>query len=188
MPAKIDICKIDNSEGIRHAPDVKRFLAFLFFATSALAQQQEQKLVDRLLRPDMSLENSAQKKQFVADRARIDKQVSVNSFQFEQKTRTKSFPATREYATNDFSARAFYPGRGRSIFRVRSTSAPREIATSTSSLSGKTIKSEKTFSTRTYADQRPFLDRGKSENSKEFQRYNKPMTIDDVRELLNKNK
>jgi hypothetical protein len=45
---------------------------------SAHAQQQEQKLLDRLLKPDMSLESNLQQKQFTTGGATLDKKARTN--------------------------------------------------------------------------------------------------------------
>lgn len=171
-----------------HAARVKKWFALLFLATSAFAQEQEQKLVDRLLKPDTALENPAQKKKFIADRTSIDKKANVSAFYFEDKTKAQKFSGTRDYATREASSDSFYAGRDRSTFGTRSTSSPRTFATSTSSLVRQSRDADKRAPAREFAGQRPFLDKGKSENSVEFQRKNKPMSIEDVRELLNKNK
>ncbi len=47
-------------------------------------------------------------------------------------------------------------------------------------------QADKKVATRTYAENRPFLDEGKSQKS--LNRQNAPLTIEQVRELLNKNK
>src|SRR6266540_4086939 len=47
-------------------------------------------------------------------------------------------------------------------------------------------QSDKRVATRAYAENRPFLDEGKSQKS--LNRQNAPLTIEQVRELLNKNK
>ena len=47
-------------------------------------------------------------------------------------------------------------------------------------------QSDKKVAVRTYAENRPFLEEGKSQKS--LNRQNAPLTIDQVRELLNKNK
>lgn len=168
---------------------MKKFLALsLLLASTGFAQEQEQKLVDRLLRPDATLENSAQKRKFVADGASIDKKAHVGTFYFDQNAKPKNFSNTRDYSAREFDSNSFYAGRDRSTFATRSTSSSRTIATATSSQAAKTSDANKKARTREFAGQRPFLARGKSENSVEFQRKNKPMTIDDVRELLNKNK
>lgn len=47
-------------------------------------------------------------------------------------------------------------------------------------------QSDKKVAIRTYAENRPFLDEGKSQKS--LNQQNAPLTIEQVRELLNKNK
>ena len=186
--AKIDNCKIDNCASLRHAARVKKMFALVLLTTSAFAQEQEQKLVDRLLKPDTTLENSAQKKTFVADGASVDKRANVSAFYFKQKTKPRDFRGSRDYSVREFNSNSFYAGRDDSAFATRSTSSPRTYAASTSPLVRKSNDADKHAATRDYAGQRPFLDRGKSEKSLEFQRKNKPMSVEDVRELLNKNK
>jgi hypothetical protein len=167
---------------------VKTLLALVLIATSAQAQEQEQKLLDRLLKPNTTLENSAQKKKFVADRTSVNKRANVNAFYFEQKQKPKPFGGTRDYSAKEFNSKPYYAARDRSTFRTRSTSSLRTYSTSTSALVRASADANKAANTREFAEQRPFLDRGKSEKSVEFQRKNKPMSIEDVRELLNKNK
>jgi hypothetical protein len=167
---------------------VKRVIALVLLATSASAQEQEQKLVDRLLKPDTTLENSAQKKKFIADKTSVDKRASVRTFYVQAKEKPKDFTGARNYSANEFDSKPFYTARDRSTFRTRSTSSLPTYPTSTSALVRASRDAKKSASTREFAEQRPFLDRGKSEKSVEFQRKNKPMTIEDVRELLNKNK
>jgi hypothetical protein len=53
----------------------------LVAAASCLrAQDQERKLVDRLLRPDMTLRNTEQKKKFIADGTSINKRQASAHF------------------------------------------------------------------------------------------------------------
>src|SRR5438046_3561101 len=47
-------------------------------------------------------------------------------------------------------------------------------------------QSDKKIASHSYAENRPFLDQGKSQKS--LNRQNAPLTIEQVRELLNKNK
>jgi hypothetical protein len=51
---------------------------------------------------------------------------------------------------------------------------------------GTAPQSGKKVASRAYADNRPFLDQGT--NQKSLNRKNEPLTIEQVRELLNKNK
>src|SRR5215471_7952178 len=64
----------------------------------ARAQDQESKLVDRLLRPDMTMQNSAQNKKLSADRTSINKQATVRSFYVQTKSNSKTFYGTRDFS------------------------------------------------------------------------------------------
>ena len=55
-------------------------MALLAVASAASAQEQEGKLVDRLLKPNMSLVNSAQNKQFEATEFSVTKRVRSKSY------------------------------------------------------------------------------------------------------------
>ena len=153
----------------------------------ARAQEQERSLVDRLLKPDMTLQNSAQNKQFRADGESINKHAPVASFYFENKSKPRTFSETRDFRSAQFDTRAFLDGKRRNV----SSDKP---ANSVSTFSGASLQHpvrdaydrDKTTKGRDFADQRTFLDRGKSQKS--LNRQTPPMTIEQVRELLNKNK
>jgi len=152
------------------------------------AQDQERKLVDRLLRPDMTLQSSEQKKKFIADRTSINKKATVGTFYVEKKSKSKTFLGTRELSTQQFNSRPFHGSR--SAFQNSSQQAVgnSRLAYSTQSARGPrdASQSDKKVASRGYAENRPFLDQGKSQKS--LNRQNAPLTIDQVRELLNKNK
>jgi hypothetical protein len=152
------------------------------------AQDQERKLVDRLLRPDMTLQNSEQKKKFIADGTSINKKASVGTFYVQKKSNSKTFSGTREFSTQQFNSRRFHgshsafehssnhlTGNSRLACPTRPARSPRDEP-----------QSDKKVASRAYAENRPFLDQGKSQKS--LNRQNAPLTIDQVRELLNKNK
>ena len=161
----------------------------LLIALSCLrAQDQERKLVDRLLKPDMSLQNSEQKKKFVADGTSINKKANVGSFHVEKKSNLKTFSGTRELSTQQFNSGPFHgshsayenssqqaTGNSRRAYPTQPARGPRDAP-----------QSDKKVTSRAYAENRPFLDQGKSQKS--LNRQNAPLTIDQVRELLNKNK
>src|SRR5206468_9734082 len=74
---------------------------------SACGQDQERKLIDRLLKPDMALQNDAQSKTFAGDgSASINKRVSVGSFYVHQQTSSKNFSGTRDFVTSPFFSQA----------------------------------------------------------------------------------
>ena len=150
------------------------------------AQDQESKLVDRLLRPDTTLRNDAQNKQFSADGASINKKATVGTFYVQKKSNSKSFAGTRDFSARQFNSQSFQGTRsasgissqqaiGNSPYPTRSARGPRDAP-----------QSDKKVASRPYAENRPFLEQGKSQKS--LNRQNAPLTIEQVRELLNKNK
>jgi hypothetical protein len=172
---------------------VRRAFAGWFLLAAALccvhAQDQEKKLVDRLLKPDMTLQNDAQNKKFMGDSsASINKRASVGAFYVHQKPRSKNFSGTRDFSTTQFYSRTYRSGR--TAYEV---SSRQTLANSKSTYASQTARgvrdapqSGKKVGSRIYAGDRPFLDEGKSQKS--LNRQNEPLTIEQVRELLNKNK
>ena len=161
----------------------------LVTAASCLrAQDQDRKLVDRLLRPDMTLRSTEQKKKFIADGTSINKKASVGTFYVEKKPNSKMFSGTREFSTRHVRSRQF--DGSRSAFENSSQQAAGNsrlaYPTQTARGSRNAPQSDKKIASRKYAENRPFLDQGKSQKS--LNRQNAPLTIDQVRELLNKNK
>ena len=163
------------------------FVLLIAFSSFARAQDQESKLVERLLRPDMTLQNATQNKNFTADGASINKKATVGTFYFQQKSNSRSFSNTREFSAGQFNSRSF-PGT-----RATSTvSSHQPIGNSQPTYSTETARvhgahdADKATTGRAFAGNRPFLDEGKSQ--KALNRKNAPLTIEQVRELLNKNK
>ena len=156
---------------------------------SVRAQDQEKKLVDRLLKPDMALQNDAQNKKFVGDSSSsINKRANVGAFYVHQKPRPKNFSGTRDFSTTQFYSQTYRGGR--TAYEV---SSQRTVPNSKSAYASQTAggirdapQSGKKIASRTYAGNRPFLDKGKSQKS--LNRQNESLTIEQVRELLNKNK
>ena len=161
------------------------FLVVLVALPCVHAQDQESKLVDRLLRPDTALRNNAQNKQFRADGASINKKATVGTFYVQKKSNSKSYAGTRDFSARQYNSQSF---RG-----IRSASGtPKAFASSRPAYPTRTARgvrdaaqSDKKVASRSYAENRPFLDKGKSQKS--LNRQNAPLTIEQVRELLNKN-
>ena len=155
----------------------------------ACGQDQERKLIDRLLKPDMALQNDAQNKRFASDgSASINKRASVGSFYIHQQTSSKDFSATRDFATSRFYSQTYRSGRRAYEASSQQTVATSQFAHANHTASGvrDAPQSGKKVASRAYAGNRPFLDEGKSQKS--LNQKNAPLTIDQVRELLNKNK
>ena len=155
----------------------------------AVAQKQETKLVDRLLRPNMALSNSAQDKKFVATGAgSFDKRAPSRSFYSPQKPLAKTFPGERAFTPKQFAARHFRMGDSAANIATRTEMTKNDQIVRTAPAPGIRVAPESTATSevREYADNRPFLGRGKSQ--KALQAHNRPLTIEQVRELLNKSK
>jgi len=169
---------------------VRGFIVFclaISLLPTAQAQDQERALVDRLLRPDTTLQNHAQKKKFLADGAAIDKRATVSAFYIQQKSKPASFAGIRQLSTGRFNSRSFNDGnRANVAAQKQAKNSPDSYSTSSVTKPRKAPDIQKVQNSRTFADQRPFLDRGKSQKS--LDRKNPPLTIEQVRELLNKNK
>lgn len=137
----------------------------------------------------MALQNDAQNKKFVGDgSASIKKQANVGTFFIHKKPSSKSFSGTRDFATAQFYSKIYHSKR--SVYEVSSDQA---LANSKASYATQTARgvrdasqSGKKVSSREYAGNRPFL--GQGTNQKSLNRKNEPLTIEQVRELLNKNK
>ena len=163
-------------------------LLVLIVLSCVHAQEQESKLVDRLLRPDTTLRNNAQNKKFIADGASINKKATVGTFYVQEKSNSKSFSETRDFSARQFNSRSFHGTRsasGISSQQAVGDSRP-AYATRTARDVRDAPQSDKKVGSRSYAGNRAFLDQGKSQ--KALNRQNPPLTIEQVRELLNKNK
>ncbi len=168
------------------------FVSLLIALSCLRAQDQENKLVDRLLRPNMTLQNRGQNKKFIADGASVNKRATIGTFYVQKKSNSKSFSGTRDFSTQQFNppkADQSFHGR-RSAFEITSQQA---IGNSHSTYAARSApgvrdapQSNKRVAGHSYVENRPFLDQGKSQKS--LNRQNAPLTIEQVRELLNKNK
>jgi hypothetical protein len=163
-------------------------LGLMGFAATAWAQEQENKLIDRLLRPNMSLSNSAQDKKFnTVDGTPIDKKSDAKSFYSGDHATTKSFTGGKRFSSKKFRGNKSFPNDAgayvsadRIVPNINST-----LAIKSSSLVRPAAAAKKTVYARDYPDNRPFLAKGTRQ--KALSQQDKPLTIAEVRELLNKN-
>jgi hypothetical protein len=151
------------------------------------AQEQENKFVDRLLRPDMTLQNNAQNKKFATTSVAQDRQAKTKRFFWKKKTNEKHFSDTREFSSLQFHSRAFAGSKNATGINTKPVhksdlAFETQMATNTRNVAD----ADKKASSREFAGNRPFLGQGKSQ--KELSQQDKPLTIEQVRELLNKNK
>ena len=179
--------KCGSLPAVRKSPGIGILL--LAVLCSASAQDQEKKLVDRLLKPDMALQNDAQNKKFVGDGSvSINKRANVGTFFVHRKPRSKDFSGTRDFSTTQFYSKTYHGGR-----TAHEASPQQTLANSKAPYANQTARgirdapqSGKKVASRAYAGNRPFLIEGT--NQKSLNRKNEPLTIEQVRELLNKNK
>ena len=149
-------------------------------------QEQERKLVDRLLSPDTTLDNPAQNKKFSADRRSLNKPANVGTFYFDQKTRPNDFSGTRGFRAGQFHSREYSSAKkANTASGVEIQNAQRKVDQPSARGVRETSDARKTVAIQKHGPERPFLDKGKSQKS--LDRHPAPMSIDDVRELLNKN-
>src|SRR3954467_15216886 len=97
-------------------------IAALFTAVyPAIAQNQEQKLIDRLLRPSVSMKNSAQDKKFTnTTAAMFEKPARTRSFYSPDKRIPKAYPDERTLTPQQFAARHFRGGDSAANVATRS--------------------------------------------------------------------
>jgi hypothetical protein len=152
------------------------------------AQEQERKLLDRLLKPNMELANPAQDKQFSATGASVDKRAPSKSFDARKTSRTKSFAGERAFAAEQFATQNFVAADSRANISTKSqlTKTGTVYFASAAHATRVAPESDTTLTAATFAGNRPFLGRGKSQ--KALSARDTPLTIEQVRELLNKNK
>ncbi|CAN5228556.1 hypothetical protein BH20VER2_BH20VER2_13090 [soil metagenome] len=160
------------------------------FAVSALAQEQERKLLDRVLKPDMSLQNPVQEKQFRGGGSVTIKEARTKSFLFfKRRPKEKEFPAgtfhAQEFAGTRVSRSQGAVANVATRRRIPKADVPYSTAAFTA-VRGAHDAEKKAVDVSEFSGTRPFLGRGKSQ--KALSQQDRPLTIDQVRELLNKNK
>jgi len=171
--------RISQAETVRPSLLV---LAFLTLATASYAQEQERKLVDRLLSPNTKLANPDQNKKFVGGVETPTRSAATKSFYVSEKSLSKTFVADRSAPTTSFRTRNYSTQAA-----VVPTSPPtRTYQTKQARDISPNAYSTKKYAARDFGGNRPFLGQGKSQKALHAQ--DRPLTIDEVRELLNKNK
>jgi len=134
----------------------------------------------------MDLQNNAQGKKFAASPAVIEHRGSVGTFLLQPNRAEKPFADTPTLTTTEYPSRSLATPRTISSSQNRSANIPGPVGSSSvRDIHG--VNTPQTASnSRIFADQHQFREQGKSQKS--LDRQNPPMTIDQVRELLNKNK
>jgi len=154
----------------------------------AHAQEQEKKLLDRLLKPDMSLQNHAQDRQFVVGGAPLEKKARTKTFPVAKRQADKAFWNTREVPASEFHTQANRDAKLQANLDTRTKLARADVPYVAGSYGTvrSPVEAAKSVPATQFAGNRSFQGRGKSQKALSAQ--DRPMTIDQVRELLNKNK
>jgi len=134
----------------------------------------------------MELHNNAQGKKFVASSAVVEHRGSVGTFLLQPNRAEKSFVNTHALTTTEYPSRSVGTGRKISSAQNRSANTPEPVGTSSVRDIHSANAPRNPGTSRMFADQHQFREQGKSQKS--LDRQNPPMTIDQVRDLLNKNK
>lgn len=159
------------------------------FLGMAHGQEQEKKLLDRLLKPDTTLTNHMQTKQFAVGQTAASKEVPAKQFY------VPAAPAQKEFGgMRSFVAKIFGTGRSRhehrqAILPAGTNTTGKKIARDAGAkfaAAGRSAEYEKVVATTNFPGTKPFRGEGKSQ--KRLSTENPPMTIDQVRELLNRNR
>src|SRR5204862_2070350 len=115
----------------------------------------------------MTLQSNEQKKKFIADGTSINKKARVSTFYAEKKSKSKTFFGTRELSTQQFDSQPFHGGRSafqNSPQQAAGSSRPAYPAQSARGARDAS-QSNKKVASRAYAENRAFLDQGKSQKS-----------------------
>src|SRR5690242_8748569 len=78
----------------------------VFVATAVCSQDQDRRLIDRLLRPNMDLQNREQGKAFHADSKVTAQYSSTNAFVLESRPKEKTFGDFRQVETKKYRSRS----------------------------------------------------------------------------------
>ncbi len=145
-------------------------------------------MLDRLLKPDMTLQNKAQGKRFVAGGAKLTKNAPTKSFYVTEVPKQKRFWNTRSISEKPFATESSRFARAEANLSTRNQIPKLDTRYATADYSGvrEAADAQKAMATSDFAGNRTFEGRGKSQKSLSAQ--DRPLTIDEVRELLNKNK
>jgi hypothetical protein len=162
-------------------------IAILAGISAASAQEQEGKLIDRILKPNMSLVNSAQNKQFGVAGAYATRSAPSKSFYTRERSTAKSFSASRTFSSRQFAARRFRAANDAANISTRSQLTNDTVSVAPAADAARVApENSGSLATASFPGNRPFLGRGKSQ--KALSARDTPLTIEQVRELLNKNK
>jgi hypothetical protein len=156
-------------------------------ASKVSAQQQERSLIDRLLRPDMELQNNAQGKKFPTSSVAVENRGTAGTFYLQPARKEKQVSNLPNIGTNMYKSRSLgNDSQKSSSLQNREANLPGQLTASSVQDINENHDSHLKVADRSFVGDREFREQGKSQKS--LDRQNPPLTIDQVRELLNKNK
>ena len=159
----------------------------LTISAACSAQEQENKLVDRLLKPDMSLANSAQDKQFTGTgTTTVEKKFDAKSFYAGNERTDEELFRPERFFREGFETTKFTRAEKAANIQCRAGLCQHEVHDRGKLTRPPAAEDDKVAQTREYAESRPFL--GEGTRQKILSQQDKPLTIDEIRELLNKSK
>ena len=161
----------------------------ILFALPAVAQQQEQGMMDRIMNPKADKANPMGEKTFKA--------TPCASSEFHG---TKAYGGVKEARTKEFGTRSFLgirnPWFGKKVFETRAAEELTRYVLSDKAFASRAVESKPARDASKRAagvdgavDARDFLARGKSQSSLNNTYQSGPtLSLDEVRELLNRNR
>jgi len=159
-----------------------------FWAIAVKAQKEDRTLFDRLLKPDTTLQNAAEQKRFVTSDKTIDKKITTRVFQPAGNSLSREFPGAREISARELQMPRFRDGSKRvnNIDNTDAASPDLAVAQTKTLALRNAAGNNRQIAPMEFAGSRPFLIQGKSQRAASEREG--PLTVEQVRELLNKNK
>lgn len=148
-------------------------------------------MLDRINNPDLTLKFDPAEKQFSAGGAINDKTAAVKAFAFSKSAnvregfRTQKFSGAKSFGTKDYAG-----SKDAAIAKRRFAQADRPYGTRDFTVRD-ALEANKSLVVKTYANaslKEPYVPRGKSQGTIDSLMEDKNLDIDQVRELLNKNR
>ncbi|MFZ4775616.1 MAG: hypothetical protein ACOYM3_09650 [Terrimicrobiaceae bacterium] len=171
------------------------FILFLLiaFAAAGRAQTQERKLVDRVMKPDMSLGNPLQNKSYSGGTSLGEKTATTadSSYWGVKDARIKEYPLTRSFMgiKNPWFGNKVMDTKSADLWsKYAIKNADREVSVKKAEAVGYYDATKSAYFGSPVVPTRVFIPRADSQGavSQITEKINNKMTIDEVRELLNK--
>jgi hypothetical protein len=167
-------------------------MLWILATVSLMAQQQERKLLERIQRPDMQLESQFQSKSYSGSSGPNFKSspLSKKSYGANESPLIKEFSGSRSFLgiKNPWFGQRVFAAKSASLISRTGFDPSKSYDDKQASTATYVAASKKANSSKTEVPQKPFLVQGGAQGAMQqiSDKVKKEMTIDDVRELLNK--